>query len=92
MNCNHRNGNITGYSVRYRVQGYESTQIVSVSGGSTTHATIPGLTPNTSYVIDIAAVNSAGIGVYSDPLTVEILATSESIVNLSTYRLCCYGF
>ena len=92
MNCSHRNGNITGYSVRYRVQEYESTQTESVSGGATTHATIPGLTPSTSYVIEIAAVNSAGIGVYSDPLTVEILATSEPTVNLFTYRLCCYGF
>ena len=42
-----------------------------VSGGATTNATISGLTPSTSYVIEVAAVNSAVTGVYSEPLTVE---------------------
>ena len=57
--------------MRYGVQGSGSTQIESVSGGATTEATISGLTSSTSYVIEVAAVKSAGIGVYSDPLTVE---------------------
>ena len=57
--------------MRYGVQGSGSTQTESVSGGATTEATISGLTPFTSYVIAIAAVNSAGTGVYSEPLTVE---------------------
>ena len=53
------------------MQGSGSTQTVSISGGAATEATITGLTPSTIYVIEVAAVNSAGIGVYSDPLTVE---------------------
>ena len=40
---------------------------MSVSGGSATEATISGLTPSTTYSIEVATVNSAGIGVYSDP-------------------------
>ena len=40
---------------------------MSVSGCSVTEATISGLTPSTTYSIEVAAVNSAGIGVYSDP-------------------------
>ena len=47
---------------------------MSVSGGSVTETTISGLTPSTTYSIEVAAVNSVGIGVYSDPpLIVEVL-------------------
>ena len=67
VDCIHHNGDITGYSVRYGVQGNGSTQTVSVSGGSVTEATISSLMSSTTYSIQVAAVNSAGIGVYSDP-------------------------
>ena len=69
VDCIHRNGDITGYSVRYGVQGSGSTQTVSVSGGSVTETTISGLTPSTTYSVEVAAVNSAGTGVYSDLIT-----------------------
>ena len=71
VDCIHRNGDITGYSVRYGVQGSGSTQTVSVSGGGATQTTISGLMPSTTYSIEVAAVNSAGTGVYSDPMTAE---------------------
>ena len=64
--------------MRYGVQGSGSTQIESVSGGATTEATISGLTSSTSYVIEVAAVNSAGIGVYSDPLTMKTSVAGQS--------------
>ena len=64
--------------MRYRVQGNESVQTVNVLGDATTNATISGLTPSTSYMIKIAAMNSAGIGVYSDPLTVETSVAGQS--------------
>ena len=67
VDCIHHNGDITGYSVRYGVQGSGSTQTREVSGGSVTEATISSLMPSTTYSIQVAAVNSAGIGVYSDP-------------------------
>ena len=67
VNCTDRNGDITGYSVQYGVQGSGSTQTRDVSGGSVTEATISSLMPSTTYSIQVAAVNSAGIGVYSDP-------------------------
>ena len=66
VDCIQRNGDITGYSVRYGVQGSGSTQTMSISGGSVTEATISGLTPSTTYSIEVAAVNGAGTGVYSD--------------------------
>ena len=71
VNCIHRNGDITGYSVRYEVQGSGSTQTVSVSGGGATQTTISGLMPSTNYSIEVAAVNNAGIGVYSSAVISE---------------------
>ena len=71
VQCIHRNGDITGYSVRYGVQGNGSTQTMSVSGGGTSGATISGLESDSTYTIEVAGENSAGIGVYSDPLVVD---------------------
>ena len=55
----------------YGVQGSGSTQTESVSGGATTEATISGLAASTNYSIEVAAVNSAGTGVYSNVVIVE---------------------
>ena len=66
VDCIHRNGDITGYSVRYGVQGSGSTETRNVSGGSATEVTISSLMLSTTYSIQVAAVNSVGIGVYSD--------------------------
>ena len=71
MDCRHHNGNITGYSVRYGVQGSRNTQNVNVTGGATTETTIFELHSATNYSIEVAAVNSAGIGVYSDPIVLS---------------------
>ena len=43
----------------------EDTTTVNILGGATTEATIIGLNAATNYSIDVAAVNSAGTGVYS---------------------------
>ena len=53
--------------MRYGVQGSGSTQTVSVSGGGATRRLISGLESSAIYSVEVAAVNSAGIGVYSDP-------------------------
>ena len=66
--CIHRNGDITGYSVQYGVVGSESTQTMPVSGA--TEASITDLVESTTYTIEVAAVNSGGIGVYSEPLMI----------------------
>ena len=44
---------------------------MSVSGGSVTEVTILSLMSSTTYSIQVAAVNRAGIGVYSDLLIVQ---------------------
>ena len=72
--CQHRNGEITGYVVVYRkVFGRgrgerRQTQegMVMVNGQT---ATIDNLDPLTEYSVMVAAVNSAGTGVFSEPVT-----------------------
>ena len=65
--CIHRNGDITGYIVRY------GSQTQSVSGGSVTEATISNLTPSTTYNIRVAAVNDADTGDDSNIISIMTL-------------------
>ena len=65
VDCADSNGDITGYSVQYG-EGSGSTQTMPVSGGGMTEYTISGLTPSTEYTVSVAAVTTAGTGVYSD--------------------------
>ena len=44
---------------------------MNVSGGSVTETTISSLMSSTTYSIQVAAVNSAGTGVYSELLNVQ---------------------
>ena len=85
VDCIHRNGDITGYSVRYGVQGSGSTQNTSVS---VNEATLSGLTPSTTYSIDVAAVNGAGTGVYSDPM--DQLTLGMWTVYIASAALTCH--
>ena len=52
-------------------------QSVNVSGGAATEAIICGLRVNTTYTIEVAAVNSAGIGSYS--LSMRAITSSKSV-------------
>ena len=70
VDCIHRNGDITGYSVRYGVQGSGGIQTMSVTGGSTTEVNITELMSSTTYSIEVTAVNTINTGDYSDPLSV----------------------
>ena len=66
VDCIHRNGDITGYSVQYGVVGSGRTQDMSVSGNSTVISSLMS-SWTTNFSVQVAAVNSAGIGVYSEP-------------------------
>ena len=61
--------------MRYGVQGSGSSRTVNVLGAATTETTISELNSTTNYSIEVAAVNSAGIGNYSDP----VIATTKGI-------------
>ena len=71
VNCIHHNGDITGYSVRYGVQGTaEGDRTVKMATGDSSGGmyTISGLSAATVYTVEVAAVNSVGTGVYSSPI------------------------
>ena len=83
VDCIHHNGDITGYSVQYGVQG-SVRQTMNVSGGSVTEATISGLTASTTYSIEVAAVTGENrIGVYSSP---TFKKTDGKLCGCSVYR------
>ena len=56
--------------MRYGVQDSGSTQVLSVTA---TQVIISELEPFTVYAIEVAAMNSVGLGVYSSPITVRTL-------------------
>ena len=68
VDCIYRNGDITGYSVRYGVQGsVEGDRTVEMASGDSSGGMyqISGLSAATVYSIEVAAVNNAGTGDYS---------------------------
>ena len=73
MNCREENGDITGYWVKYGVQGSgegDRSAVMVTRESSGGRYEIIGLTPSTSYSIEVAAVNSNGTGPYSTPVVV----------------------
>ena len=69
--CPDQRGPITGYRLRY------GTSIVDTTGEGSRQHVLTGLTPFTSYSVQVAAVNAGGTGPYSTALTVETLQDSE---------------
>ena len=63
--CTEQNGNITGYIVQYHEMGSDTKQSMLVSGAERSGATISSLMSDTSYVIQVAAINTVGTGTFS---------------------------
>ena len=82
VTCEHRNGDITGYSVKYGVMGsLDNGSVMNITGASVAEATIFNLMLSTNYSIQIAAVNNAGTGVFSNATFIKTVEQSE-FVNL----------
>ena len=71
MDCIHRNGEITGYTVRYRKEGDGERQRPLFGDSSGGMTTLIGLTKQTVYTVEVAARTIAGTGVYSQPQNIE---------------------
>ena len=55
--------------MQYGVEGSGRNRNISLSGFNTPQTTLFGLEPSTNYSIEVAAVNIAGPGVYSVPIS-----------------------
>ena len=75
VDCIHHNGDILGYSIRYGVVGSESTHILllSVSGSDIKEAKVLNMMSNTTYEVDVAAVNIVGTGSFSEKISIMTL-------------------
>ena len=82
--CRDWNGEITGYSVRYGEEGSaEEDRAVGTNSNVDEVVTISGLTGGVVYTVEVAAVTSAGTGVYSPPQTIETPDGEYHILSLS---------
>ena len=84
--CPHQGGPITGYRLHYSNNGSDS-YTVNITGEQNKQFKLTGLTPSTSYSVQVAAVNDKGAGPYSTPLTGETLQDSE-LKTTSQYAAC----
>jgi len=66
-----RNGDVTGYVIRYTRVGSGVSQMITVDGSRAGLHTsvIPGLVAFINYSVEVAAVNVNGTGPFSDPVT-----------------------
>ena len=66
MPCHERNGEITGYNITYypNIYGDAAQRSINVSGITVTNRTFVahGLLPRTSYIFEVRAINSRGVG------------------------------
>ena len=86
VDCIHRNGDITGYTVRYGEVGSaegERTVVEMVSGDfSGGMYTISGLSAATPYTVEVAAETSAGTGPYSEPVNIETPDSECAVIHV----------
>ena len=73
--------------MRYGVEESGNIKSIYVSGGATTETMISGLNSSTNYFIEVAAVNSAGTGVYS---TAVFTITKGIMLMFIEHFLCLY--
>ena len=90
VDCIHRNGDITGHSVRYGVQGSgEGDRTVEVASGDSSGGMyqISGLSAATVYAIEVAQVNIAGTGNYNTSLIAKTANGKAVIDSMCSYML-----
>ena len=68
MPCVQQNGPITGYVVRYYATCGADRDMQGSKAEATSSIRIDGLTPNTEYAFQVAAVNVNGTGLFSEPI------------------------
>ena len=76
--CEHQNGDITGYLVKYGalVGGGKKTGM-NITKIKVAEITILNLTKSTFYSFQVAAINSAGTGVYNNVTNIKTFEQSK---------------
>ena len=69
--CIQQNGPITGYVVRYYATCGADRDVQRNKTEATGSTQIDGLTPNTEYAFQVAAININGTGPFSEPITLR---------------------
>ena len=82
--CIHQNGNITGYMIAIEYEEVDESEAIrmniNIIGSQNTMTSITGLRPLTHYDIRVAAVNSAGIGPFTNSSNASTLGIA--LINL----------
>ena len=90
--CIHHNGNITGYSIRYHKQGREEEEHQKNITAENTRIFINELQPSTVYVIEVAALNGAGTGIYGSIITSTLPCKLQKHINvLNIHKITVYA-
>ncbi len=78
---------VTGYSIQYRTSATDTEEagpwIAVEQTGTETSAFVEGLTGGTSYDVQVAAINSAGIGPYTEASATTSIAVPNQPLDLS---------
>ena len=85
------NGIITSYTLQY----YNSSDgglIATFEEISTLSRTVTGLTPFTTYLLEVVALTDRGAGPPSDAVTVYTLEDGEASLSVLQLSLCCLVF
>ena len=78
VECDDRNGNITGYVVHYSVSESNENRTHNLTLNVTNSFTIMTLLPSTTYEIGIAAVNGAGTGDFHNVMSTTMPCKNPS--------------
>ena len=78
LSCVDRNGEITGYRIQYGITTLSTTVNITGTSASDRTFTAYGLVPLTTYMFRIAAINSDGVGPYSNTESLDTIFPTGS--------------
>ena len=91
LSCVDRNGEITGYRILYgTTTPLDQTEMITGTAASDRTFTASGLVPLTTYMFRIAAVNSDGVGPYSDPESLDTIFPTGNTYSIANIDVLCH--
>lgn len=84
----HRNGHILGYILRYKLRGYSDLtpwMVQNITNEAQKNYLIGDLITWKDYIVQIAAYNEKGVGVFADELNIKTKEGGNLILLICTY-------